>query len=476
MPAQDSQLNDSPDAIIEELTAYLDGELDEQTQLSVESRLGSDAKYLAELQSLQRTWETLDHLPQADADKSFTQTTMEMIVTEAKSESTLTEKIWPWIAKSLALALVAGGLFAGGYLYQRSNQSMPDQVLLANLPTIEKHEIYQAINSDLSFLEQLNHPDLFPPLNFDPIKSTENKEAQDQADEATDPLASLESRRIWLDSLDVEKKSALKEKLDDFLALEQSQQDVLLDFEAKLTAHPDRQQLLFVLNDYYRWLKSLDPAERSRLQDEPPANRVISIAKLRDEKRSHQAIEKFKLISSSLTDKDDADLIFYWFVDLIKDREDIIRSRFPITHNATREANGLKQLPVEKLRQHADRRELNWVASYIMEYDRPFVEAEIIDKEQLAYLANILSNEARSLLFNMPEQAQEEVMFEWIKSVNDAYRRTFKFNYSDDQLKKFARSLPAQVRDELDQLPLKAYVPKLMELYRQKNSSLPVDR
>ena len=51
------------DTVLEELTAYLDGELDEATQLAVETRLGEDPKYLSELHSLQRTWDTLDELP-----------------------------------------------------------------------------------------------------------------------------------------------------------------------------------------------------------------------------------------------------------------------------------------------------------------------------------------------------------------------------------------------------------------------------
>jgi len=82
MTTDETQPNAS-DTVTEELTAYLDGELDEATQLAVENRLGEDPEYLQELQSLQRTWDTLDHLPMVDAGKSFTQTTMELIVDQA---------------------------------------------------------------------------------------------------------------------------------------------------------------------------------------------------------------------------------------------------------------------------------------------------------------------------------------------------------------------------------------------------------
>ena len=75
---------DTADTVVEELTAYLDGELDEATQLEVEARLGDDPKYLSELHSLQRTWDTLDHLPMIDTGKDFTQTTMELIVDQGQ--------------------------------------------------------------------------------------------------------------------------------------------------------------------------------------------------------------------------------------------------------------------------------------------------------------------------------------------------------------------------------------------------------
>ena len=93
MTTDETQPN-ANDTVIEELTAYLDGELDEATQLAVENRLGEDPEYLQELRSLQRTWDTLDHLPMVDAGKSFTQTTMELIVDQAKSEKRARKISW----------------------------------------------------------------------------------------------------------------------------------------------------------------------------------------------------------------------------------------------------------------------------------------------------------------------------------------------------------------------------------------------
>ena len=68
---------------LDELTAYLDGELDETQTQEVEDRLGRDSEYLAEMQFLQKTWDLLDTLPVHEPSGSFTKTTMELIVGDA---------------------------------------------------------------------------------------------------------------------------------------------------------------------------------------------------------------------------------------------------------------------------------------------------------------------------------------------------------------------------------------------------------
>ena len=50
------------DAVMQELVAYLDGELDAETSTRVEQRLTEDDDYRTQLQQLQRTWDLLDEL------------------------------------------------------------------------------------------------------------------------------------------------------------------------------------------------------------------------------------------------------------------------------------------------------------------------------------------------------------------------------------------------------------------------------
>ena len=102
---------------------------------------------------------------------------------------------------------------------------------------IQRHEVYDSINHDLAFLEQLNHRDLFPQLSYDPIRSFE--QVTQPEEEERPPNDSREDRLNFVESLDVEQKAALKEKLDDFLALDPEKQTALIDFQKQLKEHAD---------------------------------------------------------------------------------------------------------------------------------------------------------------------------------------------------------------------------------------------
>src|SRR5262249_56810783 len=64
----------------DELTAYLDGELDEAAAAAVEQRLRDDADFRREADTLKRTWEMLDFLPQPEPSIDFAARTMSMAV------------------------------------------------------------------------------------------------------------------------------------------------------------------------------------------------------------------------------------------------------------------------------------------------------------------------------------------------------------------------------------------------------------
>ncbi len=464
----------SNDTVIEELTAYLDGELDEKDLLAVETRLGEDSEYLSELHSLQRTWDTLDHLPMVDAGKNFTQTTMELIVDKAKNEKRTRKVSWSLLGVPLLLFLFGGGLFAAGYAFQRANKDRADRVLLDHLPTIQRHEVYDSINHDLAFLEQLNHRDLFPQLSYDPIKSFDQVASSKVSRLPND---SKEDRLAFVKSLDVERKAALKEKLDDFLELAPEKQADLIEFQKQLKGHPESDQLVFVLNEYYHWLKSLDAGERSRLQDtaRDDKNKALAlIQELRVQARENDARNDFEKITSSLPSREDSDVIFNWYLQLISSKEEMIRDRFPKAYNDYRERKGLAPLPEAQVRSRFNRREVSYFAGFLIKLDREFVDDVLVTSQEADMLVAMLTPESRDSLFSMPGQYQRDAILSWIETVNEVYRKSFRV--SEAQLRKFANGLDESQQDQLKQLPAQDYVPTLMEMYRKHNSSLPNDQ
>ncbi|HWA99135.1 MAG TPA: zf-HC2 domain-containing protein, partial [Pirellulales bacterium] len=65
--------------LLEQLSAYLDGELDPQAAQQVEQLLAADARARDVLQQLEQASAVLDDLPRRDVQPSFTTTTISMI-------------------------------------------------------------------------------------------------------------------------------------------------------------------------------------------------------------------------------------------------------------------------------------------------------------------------------------------------------------------------------------------------------------
>jgi anti-sigma factor RsiW len=152
----------APDALHEELTAYLDDELDAAARARVEERLTEDEGYRQQLARLERAWQALDALPRTEADAKFTQSTVEMVTVAARSElqeadSAAARRQWfGWGAALLAL-VVAGFL---GYRIVDRALSRPNAQLAHDLPVIEHVELYRHVDS-VDFLRQLEREGLF---------------------------------------------------------------------------------------------------------------------------------------------------------------------------------------------------------------------------------------------------------------------------------------------------------------------------
>lgn len=158
----ETSLPTESEAIDEEIVAYLDGELDAETEARVVRRLSEDATYRARLAQLQQAWDLLDNLRRTEADDEFVQSTVAMVAVqadiEAKSQSfkQVRRRNYTWLAAAGVglLSLLCGFVALQRYL-TRDNRN-----LVRDLPVIEHVNEYRNIE-DVEFLKQLERENLF---------------------------------------------------------------------------------------------------------------------------------------------------------------------------------------------------------------------------------------------------------------------------------------------------------------------------
>ena len=148
--------------VTDELSAYLDGELDAASRRRVEERLGRDAGYQAQLQKLERTWDLLDRLPRAEVGEDFTKTTIEMVALSASQEAETVVDQMPRRRrqqKILGSLAMAAALLVGFFL-GRGLWPDPNEPLLKDLPVLKSLDLYYQAD-DIEFLRELDKANLF---------------------------------------------------------------------------------------------------------------------------------------------------------------------------------------------------------------------------------------------------------------------------------------------------------------------------
>jgi len=161
MSAEDSPSKTNA-AMIEELVAYLDGELDAEASREVERRLSQDATYRQKLRQLEQSWDLLDRLPKADVGEVFTQSTVAMVAVAAaddvdkmKAKGTRRKTAVWWLGSGSVAAS-----FLAGYVLVSSVGDRENKRLLRDLPVIERMDEYRYADS-IEFLRMLDGEGLF---------------------------------------------------------------------------------------------------------------------------------------------------------------------------------------------------------------------------------------------------------------------------------------------------------------------------
>ena len=151
--------DESVDAQLSELVAYLDGELDDQTNDQVERKLVADPGFRRYAESLDRTWQLLDSLGDAPASGAFTQKTLASIASLAPEPDATNPRSVVTRLRSLPLVRIAmwfSAAFVGtsaGLLLARvegpAKSSSQDVQLLQHLDLLEHYEKYYPVpNAD----------------------------------------------------------------------------------------------------------------------------------------------------------------------------------------------------------------------------------------------------------------------------------------------------------------------------------------
>ena len=147
----------------EQLVAYLDGELDEESNRAIEQRLSTDPHLRSQLGQLERTWDMLDQLGLAEVGETFARSTIEMVALAAEEEHQREEATLPvrrrrqWLAGAAGIFVSAAVGFCLVWWFWPN----PNRQLLDDLPVLEHLDEYQQIDQ-IEFLELLENRGLFP--------------------------------------------------------------------------------------------------------------------------------------------------------------------------------------------------------------------------------------------------------------------------------------------------------------------------
>jgi anti-sigma factor RsiW len=138
---------------LNELVAYLDGELQGDARRKVEQRVGTDSDYRRRLVELEQSWNLLDSLPVASVDEKFTQSTVTLAAVAIEQESKPWWKSRPTLWKYGLAAAIGFFLMTVPLVAKRRAQ-------LNDIPVMNNMELYLHADS-LDFLEMLDEEGIF---------------------------------------------------------------------------------------------------------------------------------------------------------------------------------------------------------------------------------------------------------------------------------------------------------------------------
>lgn len=158
-----TDLDDQRQTLENQLVAYLDGELDEESRRLIDRRLAVEPELRDALGRLEQTWDMLDGLERSSVENTFTQSTLEMVTQVAAEDvrQELAEAPRRRRRRRLVVSASMVAAAAAGFLITVVLQPNPNRELLEDLPVLENLDRYREID-DMDFLRLLAAEDIFP--------------------------------------------------------------------------------------------------------------------------------------------------------------------------------------------------------------------------------------------------------------------------------------------------------------------------
>lgn len=426
---------------LEQIVAYLDGELSPQESAQVERRLAADEEFRQDLQSMERAWGALDDLPQATVDDNFSRTTMEMVVKAAGDEVRHMTEALPVQRRKrqFTKVLLAVGALLMGVLMGKLLLVNPNQELIDDLPVIQYVDIYFQV-PDADFLRKLQGV-----LEGEAVATSPEQSRQQVSQFKL--VSANENREDWLDDLPNEQRQTLRARLNRFRAMTPSQKQRMRDLHQEIVAEPGLQETLLL---YQQWLQGLSSSEQYELRELSPEERVRRIGGMIEAEARNRSL--------GLSDEE-----------LQKLYEGVMTRRDAIIENA------MESMPPKEWRefQKKSRQE-----QFFQLLKRGSAN-RFVDFNKLALYSAILESlppEKREAYQELPRPMQLRQFMMWMMEAESKRRQTgrrgSKKKPSDQELEEFfVDSVDPQMYERLLAMPLDKMQRLLESMYRGNLSS-----
>jgi len=471
----DAGLTEGPAPMDEQLVAYLDGELDDESSRRLEQQLASDSTLRDQLSRLERTWDALDELERIEVDQEFTRTTIEMVALAAEREHQEEERRRParrrrqWLLGLAAIVLACFAGFAGTWYFLPD----PNRQLIEDLPVLQRLDEYQLIDT-IEFLKLLRDRQLFPAKTEDastvreasPVVAAGPSAVNREVGAGVAGKREYEKNRARIEAMAPGDKRQLSDNWRRFDKLSDEKQEGLRNLHGALQLEGDREELERVMEAYCEWASDkLSAPELSHLDRLLPAERIEQVAAYKasprrqfgrrdgfwDMARNPYGTRWFGRGVSGSSVKEYADALKTWAGRYVADRAEVLAELLP-REEGTKWKAGLAKAPADDPEQVKSR----WI--YLVRWYLAGPKQDMpIDGEDVASLEALLSPNARKFFEQIPPEAKK-------REIPVGLRRMIGFHFQTGQpefenliaaedLDRFRKTLSVDMEENLRKFP-----------------------